>query len=179
MLSHTRLRQSALRCLSLAVRVAVLGAVLSTMRLSAEHPVAFCLSDEGEMEPPCPGVCRDPGRPKKPRHKKPGDITRGDCPPWRDRLDGSRRAGNPHEVSAWAKPSVTHKYSGGYVGGGSVFGGRSRAADEGTWGLDYDGCLPVRSVFLRWTCGRKQGGEGAYASDGELRVMSHFKRLAE
>ena len=124
--------------------------------------------DHGTESPSCClGVCRDPGRPAKPKRDKPGDVNRGQCPPYRYQLPDHRRAGAPHCVARWARPSITPKYSSSYVGGGATWKGRGRGADEGTWGVDYQGCLPSRHIFLRWTCGREQGGTGAYATDAE------------
>ncbi len=116
----------------------------------------------------CHGVCTDPGHPKKPKIKKPGDRDRGDCPPKRYCIADCKRAGNPHCVAWWAKCSVSDKYSSWFVGGGSPFRlGRCRKPTEGTWGLDYDGLFGHGNVWLNYTRGRKQGGEGAYQTDGE------------
>lgn len=77
------------------------------------------------------------------------------------------RAGNPQCISRHAAPSVTPSYSGYTVGGGSVFCGGPRCAEEGTWGWDYMGGHVPRHVFQRWTHGRRyQGGTGAYKVDG-------------
>jgi len=116
----------------------------------------------------CPGVCLDPGHPEKPHFKKPGDIDRGDCPPYRYRIPDCKRAGNPHCVARWAKCGTDDKYSAWFVGGGSPFRkGRCRRPTEGTWGLDYEGLFGHANVWLRYTWGREQGGEGAYSTDGE------------
>ena len=113
----------------------------------------------------CAGVCLDPGHPAKPKHKKPGDIDEGDCPSIRYRMDDRLRSGDPNCVYKWAKPSITEKYSAWYVGGGAWFKGRGRTAEEGTWGLDYDGAFGHARTWLNYTCGKRQGGEGAYETD--------------
>lgn len=114
------------------------------------------------------GISRDPGQPRKPRHEKPGDINRGDSPPLRYGIDPLKRAGWPNALNRLAKPSVSSKYECGYVGGGAAFGGRSRCACEGVWGMDYRGRLPHRRIWLRWTDGESQGGEGVYQTDGHV-----------
>ena len=127
----------------------------------------------------CPGVCRDPGHPKKPRFTKPGDRDRGDCPPLRYRMADCQRAGNPHCVARWAKCSVDGKYSSWFAGGGAAFCfGRCRKPTEGTWGLDYDGYFGHVNNWLKYTRGRKQGGEGAYRTDGEPKLVSRTPRAA-
>jgi hypothetical protein len=76
-------------------------------------------------------------------------------------------AAGPPPVAWWAVPGRTGAYRGDYVGGGSALGGEPRLAEEGTWGWDYEGCLLLRRVWLKWTHGRRcQGGEGAYKIDG-------------
>lgn len=114
----------------------------------------------------CTGLSYDPGRPQKPHRELPGDINRGDCPPYRYTISDCQRAGNPHCVAWWAKPSTSLKYSAGFVGGGAAIGGRSRCCSEGIWGMDYHGLFPYRRVWMRWTGGCEQGGEGAYKTDG-------------
>ena len=121
----------------------------------------------------CPGVCRDPGRPRKPLLTKPGDRNRGDCPPYRYRLSDHERAGNPHCVAPWAMCSVNEKYSAWFVGGGAAFWrGRCRRESEGTWGLDYSGFFGRANIWLTYTRGRNQGGEGAYETDGEPKFVT-------
>jgi hypothetical protein len=128
----------------------------------------------------CHGVCRDPGHPKKPKRDKPGDVNRGDCPPLRYRIPDCKRAGNPHAVHRFAKCAVNSKYSSWFVGGGAAFcRGRCRKPTEGTWGLDYDGFFGHANVWLKYTRGRKQGGEGAYATDGEPKIVSRVKHIFE
>lgn len=120
-----------------------------------------------------PGISYSPGFPSKPHREQPGDIDRGDCPPYRYGLSDCQRAGNPHQVAWWAATSVNQRYSAGFVGGGAAFRGRSRLPSEGTWGLDYHGLLPLHRVWLKWTCGRERGGEGAYQTDGHTGPWSH------
>jgi hypothetical protein len=117
--------------------------------------------------PPGYGVNHAAGFPHKPHREKPGDRNWSACPPARYEQCSHCRAGFPHDIARWAKPSANCHYAGGYVGGGSALRGRGRKAEEGTWGLDYRGILSPRRVFLPWTCGREQGGEGAYKTDGE------------
>jgi hypothetical protein len=50
---------------------------------------------------------------------------------------------------------------------------------EGTWGLDYHGLFEPAKFFLRWTCGREQGGEGAYETDREPACHDQLKRQCE
>ena len=120
----------------------------------------------------CPGVCRDPGWPKKPFHEPPGDRNRGACPPHRYWIPDCERAGHPNQVARWARCSVDDDYSAWFVGGGApFFRGRGRTAAEGTWGLDYKGLFGRANVWLNYTRGRKQGGEGAYQTDGEPELV--------
>jgi len=123
-----------------------------------------CPSD-GNAKNACPGVCRDPGFPAKPNRQLPGDIDKGDCPGNRYLMDDCLRTGDPNYVYKWAKPSITDKYSAWYSGGGAVFKGRGRTAEEGTWGLDYNGLFGHAKTWMNYTGGKYQGGEGAY--DGE------------
>ena len=127
----------------------------------------LCQSDSSQCckKGECNGVCLDPGHPAKPKHKKPGDVDQGDCPSIRYRMDDCLRSGDPDCVYKWAKPSITNKYSAWYVGGGAWFKGRGRTAEEGTWGLDYDGAFGHARTWLNYTCGKRQGGEGAYETD--------------
>lgn len=127
---------------------------------------------------PCPGVCRDPGRPKKPWCTKPGDVDRGDCPPLRYRIADCKRAGNPHRVAKWARCSVDDKYSSWFVGGGAAFfRGKGRQSSDGTWGTDYSGLFGHANVWLKYTRDRKQGGEGAYRTDGEPKIISRVHHI--
>lgn len=126
----------------------------------------------------CPGVCRDPGHPEKPLIDRPGDRSRGDCPPYRYRIPDCKRAGNPHCVAPWAVCSVNKKYSAWFVGGGAAFWkGRCRKPTEGTWGLDYSGFFGHANVWLKYTRGREQGGEGAYETDGEPEFVTRTHEL--
>jgi hypothetical protein len=120
---------------------------------------------QGKCNGKCHGVSLDPGHPAKPKHKKPGDIDEGDCPSIRYRMDDCLRSGDPYCVYKWAAPSITDKYSAWYVGGGAAFRGRGRTSAEGTWGLDYDGLFGHARTWLNYTCGKRQGGEGAYETD--------------
>ncbi|MGV3486830.1 MAG: hypothetical protein ACO1RT_20610 [Planctomycetaceae bacterium] len=113
----------------------------------------------------CEGVCLDPGFPAKPKRTLPGDIDEGDCPSKRYRMDDRLRSGDPTCVYKWARPSITDKYSAWYVGGGAAFKGRGRTSAEGTWGLDYDGLFGHARTWLNYTCGKRQGGEGAYEGE--------------
>ena len=84
-----------------------------------------------------------------------------------EHVDRLRRAGNPHAVAWYAKPSLNKHYRPYYVGGGAVIGGHPRAPDEGTWGMDYVGAILKRRVWLRWWHGRhEQDGGGSYTTDG-------------
>jgi hypothetical protein len=82
--------------------------------------------------------------------------------------DEQHRAGFPEEVSRWAKPSDTGRYTGYQVGGGArLRRGEPPLAHEGTWGWDYTGGLFQRRVIHNWWHGRRyQGGPGAYRTDG-------------
>jgi hypothetical protein len=114
----------------------------------------------------CPGVCRCPGHPAKPRREMPGDVDRCDCPPYRYQIDQRLRSGDPDCVYKWAQPTYSQKYTAWYVGGGGGFiKGRSRTPQEGTWGLDYGGLFGHAKVWLNYTCNRYQGGEGAYETE--------------
>ncbi|WP_372719777.1 hypothetical protein [Novipirellula sp.] len=161
---------------------------------ASEHPAKH---GHEEFHTSHHGICLDPGHPRKPKHEQPGDINRGDCPPKRYRMDDCARAGNPHCVAPWAKCSPNKKYSAWFVGGGAAFSkvpdlhpgllhrGRDRKTNadhgygEGTWGMDYSGLFGHANVWLKYTCGRKQGGEGAYRTDGEPKVIARVKSLFE
>ena len=95
------------------------------------------------------------------------------------------------------------RYSAWFVGGGAAFAdlpglsdagaardliprGRGRKANgcgqhgEGTWGLDYEGFAGHAKVWLRYTRGsdgegRRQGGEAAYETDGEPKILTKLK----
>lgn len=117
----------------------------------------------------CDGVCRHPGHPRKPLRKLPGDKNCKDCLLPRYRMCDHCRAGFPEDVAKWAVGPQPSCYSASYVGGGAVCVGRPRGEQEGTWGRDYHGLLSPDFSFLWWTCGRRQGGEGAYQTDHERR----------
>jgi len=123
----------------------------------------------------------------------PGDRDWGDCPPKRYRMNDDRRAGCPDRVAPWAACSTSDKYSVWFVGGGAAFAhlpkllptkrptrGRARRSNaafqaaEGTWGMDYSGPLKKTNVWLQYTRGRKQGGEGAYETDGGPEVLERI-----
>jgi len=81
------------------------------------------------------------------------------------------RAGDPRALSGHLETSATSGGIGYYVGGGVPLGhgpGHARCPDEGTWGWDETGFhLFRRRVILGWSHGRKkQGGTGAYRTDG-------------
>jgi hypothetical protein len=65
-----------------------------------------------------------------------------------------------------ARPSNTSAYTGGYVGGGTAWGGCPRQPQQGTWGWDYQGLLFPKKIWLNWNSSRRQGGTGAYEPDG-------------
>ena len=84
------------------------------------------------------------------------------------------RAGDPHRIAWYARPSRTKHDSFGYVGGGgTTWRGEHRCPDEGTWGLDYAGVLIKKQTWLKWLHGRPshQTG-GSYTTDGP-RLFSH------
>lgn len=88
-----------------------------------------------------------------------------------ERVDGpvlSCTPAGPPPVARWAIPSRTKANSGGYVGGGgALLCGQPRCVNEGTWGWDFQGCLFLRNVWLKWNHGSLyQGGAGAYKTDG-------------
>jgi hypothetical protein len=94
-------------------------------------------------------------------------------------MDDWHRADQPLVVARWARPSVTHRYAGWYMGEGAAVGGQGRTLEEGTWGLDYRGLFRSRAVFMARTCGCEQGGLGAYATDQEPRAVSRAKETVE
>jgi hypothetical protein len=77
-----------------------------------------------------------------------------------------QRAGYPQDVACYAVPSETCHYIGYLVGGGAPCRGEYPCLSEGTWGWDYQGCIP-RRIALGWWHGRRyQGGTGAYKAEG-------------
>jgi hypothetical protein len=80
-------------------------------------------------------------------------------------IDHDARAGYPQCVHCLAKPSHGPKYSGGYVGGGTIFPGQGRCLHEGTWGWDYSGIIPVKRIWLGWSHHWHQAGGGKYDTD--------------
>jgi hypothetical protein len=79
--------------------------------------------------------------------------------------DHWQRAYKPTCVHRFAKPSNTSKYSGGIVGGGSALRGEGPYSDEGTWGWDYSGMLPIKRIWLDWSHQHPQAGGGKYDTD--------------
>lgn len=136
------------------------------------HSACACQGDA------CHGACKDPGHPAKPMIDRPGDRSRADNPPKRYCMGECRRTGAAQQVHRFAKCSVNEKYSAWFVGGGAAFfRGRCRTAEEGTWGLDYSGLFGKANVWMKYTRGRKQGGEGKYETDGEPKVVSKANEL--
>jgi hypothetical protein len=83
--------------------------------------------------------------------------------------DDFRRAGQPQEVSRFARPADVGRSIGYSVGGGALNRNKAEPAGpaDGTWGWDYTGGLFRRRVDLGWWHGRRyQGGSGAYKTDG-------------
>ena len=117
------------------------------------------------------GICYAPGRPEKRLRKMLGDRDRSANPPYRYTISNAQRAGNPHCVAPWAKPSINKHYSAWFVGGGAVFGEGECCEPEGTWGMDYNGWLKPRRVWMKWTGGLRQGGEGGYKTDGHTELV--------
>ncbi len=77
------------------------------------------------------------------------------------------RAGDPHRVAWYAKPSRNKRDTSGYVGGGAMWRGDSRLLDEGTWGLDYTGLFSRKHIWLKWLHGRPSRQKaGSYETDG-------------
>ena len=77
------------------------------------------------------------------------------------------RAGYPHSVSRFAKPSYKGPYYGYYVGGSAPFFGQGKAANEGTFGWDYTGVLFTKRVFLNWRHGKSRTQKrDSYKTDG-------------
>ncbi len=181
------LKSTVVKSLTLSFSIAALAMVCGAQELQYESDGQYFDDDQHAGEAPygelevselplakpahcncqesCSGVNRDPGYPPKPKYDRPGDIDEGDCPSKRYRMDDCERSGDPRCVYKWAAPSITEKYSAWYVGGGSFFRGRGRTAEEGTWGLDYDGAFGHARTWLNYTCGKHQGGEGAYETD--------------
>lgn len=77
------------------------------------------------------------------------------------------RAGKPTCVHRFAIPSDTGKYSGGLVGGGAALLNYHSGPylDEGTWGWDYLGVIPVKRVWLGWSHKHPEAGGGKYDTD--------------
>jgi hypothetical protein len=160
-------------------RNAIVGMILLAPHLAGQLPTELHATNLMLTDVPSSdvrvGVGRDPGHPTKPWILRSGDINRANCPPRRYHQSGVQRAGHPNCVAPWACCSTSSHYSGGFVGGGALLGGLSRRADAGTWGVDYHGWLSPRGIFLNWTCGDVQGGEGAYETDGEPPIVTAAK----
>ena len=115
-------------------------------------------------------VSTDPGFPRKPIWQRPGDFNGSQSMLPRYCQDDCFRAGWPGDVRKRATCSLNSHYSAWYVGGGAglpFLSNRHRTAEEGTWGLDYSLWNKPRTIWMKWTCGRHQGGEGAYETDRE------------
>ena len=115
-------------------------------------------------------VSTDPGFPRKPIWERPGDFNGSKWMLPRYCQDDCFRAGWPGALRKRATCSMNSHYSAWYVGGGAglpFLSNRHRTAEEGTWGLDYSLWKKPRTVWMKWTCGRHQGGEGAYETDHE------------
>lgn len=75
------------------------------------------------------------------------------------------KAGNPQEISRWAKPSIEKHEAPGLVGGSRLIRGDGPGEYDGTFGWDYAGWHPGR-VFLGWAHDRKhQSKLGSYKTD--------------
>jgi hypothetical protein len=124
-------------------------------------------------------VSHEPGWPRKPLRERPGDINNKDCPADRYCENDHARSGCPEQVAWWAKCAVNQNYSAWFVGGGTPWiyprQGRARTEEEGTWGMDYDGLFRPRRVWMNWSCGRVQGGLGAYETDGAPAIVEKLK----
>ncbi len=94
-----------------------------------------------------------------PRHAQ-GDRGK----PW---VNQCVRAGDPHRIAWYAKPSRNKHDSPGYVGGNATWRGEPRLPDEGTWGLDFAGVFSKNRIWLKWLHGRpSRHTAGSYATDG-------------
>ncbi len=131
------------------------------------------LSEEAVEQPEYPDcVSTDPGFPRKPLWERPGDFNGSQCMSPRYCQTDFFRAGWPRDQRKRAVCSMNDHYFAWYVGGGAglpFLKSRHRTQEEGTWGLDYSLWKKPRTVWMKWTCGRYQGGEGAYATDHEPR----------
>ncbi len=113
-------------------------------------------------------VSTDPGFPRKPLWERPGDYNGSHTMAPRYCQEETFRAGWPNDVRKHAICAVNDHYYAWYVGGGAglpFLKNRHRTPTEGTWGLDYSLWKKPRTVWMKWTCGRYQGGEGAYETD--------------
>ena len=87
--------------------------------------------------------------------------------PWQRAPHDCVRAGDPHRVSWFAKPSRNKRDTVGYVGGNAAWRGEPRQLDEGTWGLDYAGLFSRNHIWLQWLHGRP-----SHQSDGSYTDLS-------
>lgn len=125
-------------------------------------------------------VSHDPGKPGMRCFPLLANIHKTKSTSKRYDLPNCERAGHPHEVAWWAGNPINKNYSAAFVGGGTPWvlahKTRSRAHDEGTWGLDYDGLFKPRRVWLQWSCDREQGGLGSYATDGAPAIVERLSK---
>ena len=136
--------------------------------LSDAHPSSDETEGHAALVVPSSAVCHHPGFPRKPLWDRPGDRNASEYPPIRYCQNEGFRAGWPESVRKHAICSINSHYSAWYVGGGSAWifpHGRQRKPDEGTWGLDYSLFHYPKSIWMKWTPGREQGGLGAYSTD--------------
>jgi hypothetical protein len=88
-------------------------------------------------------------------------------------VDHELRSGHASSIAPWARRDNSRHYSGGFVGGGAVRRGDDRGTSEGTWGWDFHGLVPRKTIWLgRWHGLRDQGGRGAYKTEGP-RLFGH------
>ena len=129
------------------------------------------------------GVCRNASALEAER-LTPQHVCHGQCTPCQqaptkfgvDRLrteNACVRAGDPHRVAWYAKPSRNKRDSVGYVGGNTAWRGEPPMVDEGTWGLDYAGLFFKNHNWLKWLHGRpSRRTGGSYVTDGP-HFLSH------
>lgn len=96
--------------------------------------------------------------------RKPACAQDAGCPP---EPSACVRAGDPHRIAWYARPSRNKRDVFGFVGGGTAWRGDPRLTGEGTWGLDYAGVFSKNHLWLKWLHGRPshQAG-GSYNTDG-------------
>jgi len=109
------------------------------------------------------GLAEDP--PATPAAACPAAAAEAAKPPEEEfHREGYYRRHTVFGVAPWAKPSFGPHDIGYYVGGGCPCRGDYRDPNFGTWGWDYQGCIP-KCIILHW-CHRHQGGTGSYEVDG-------------